>query len=199
MQLNKSVVYSANGFPKKFCEEIIQYSKEFNSVKAEVYDPNKEKNVDDIRRSELIWFQNEEWLFRKVFAFVKGANKEAGWNFDITRLEALQFTKYGHNQFYNWHTDHWSEPEKLENSLQRKISFVCNLSNPTDYVGGNLELHIPDSGPHQQPNIAKISQQKNFQQGSVVVFPSNLWHKVEPVTKGKRYSLVAWYIGRPFK
>ena len=35
--------------------------------------------------------------------------------------------------------------------------------------------------------------------GSIVVFPSHVWHRVKPVTSGTRYSLVVWSIGDPFK
>jgi len=35
--------------------------------------------------------------------------------------------------------------------------------------------------------------------GSIIVFPSFLWHRVKPVTKGTRYSLVVWNLGYPFK
>jgi PKHD-type hydroxylase len=37
------------------------------------------------------------------------------------------------------------------------------------------------------------------QRGSIVVFPSHVWHRVKPVTKGIRYSLVIWNLGYPFK
>ena len=36
-------------------------------------------------------------------------------------------------------------------------------------------------------------------QGSIVIFPSYLWHRVTPVTKGVRYSLVIWNLGYPFR
>ena len=36
-------------------------------------------------------------------------------------------------------------------------------------------------------------------QGSVIVFPSFVWHRVTPVTKGTRYSLVLWTCGQPFR
>ena len=35
--------------------------------------------------------------------------------------------------------------------------------------------------------------------GSIIVFPSHVWHRVKPVTSGTRYSLVVWSIGDPFK
>ena len=36
------------------------------------------------------------------------------------------------------------------------------------------------------------------QRGTIVVFPSFVWHKVTPVKKGTRYSLVSWHLGHPF-
>lgn len=35
--------------------------------------------------------------------------------------------------------------------------------------------------------------------GSVIIFPSYVWHRVKPVTRGKRYSLVVWNLGHPFR
>ena len=35
--------------------------------------------------------------------------------------------------------------------------------------------------------------------GSMVVFPSDTWHRVTPVTTGVRYSLVLWSVGEPLR
>ena len=35
--------------------------------------------------------------------------------------------------------------------------------------------------------------------GSIVVFPSFVWHRVKPVTSGTRYSLVIWNLGYPWR
>jgi len=67
------------------------------------------------------------------------------------------------------------------------------LSNPKDYEGGELEF---DYRSEEQTKIVTCEQIKN--KGSIVVFPSFVWHKVKPVTKGLRYSLVAWNLGNPY-
>jgi predicted 2-oxoglutarate/Fe(II)-dependent dioxygenase YbiX len=38
-----------------------------------------------------------------------------------------------------------------------------------------------------------------IKKGSLIVFPSDMWHRVLPVTKGVRISLVGWCYGYPFK
>jgi PKHD-type hydroxylase len=65
---------------------------------------------------------------------------------------------------------------------------VLQLSDPDTYEGGNLLMHIDDPG-----------QKIEKKQGKLVLFPSYVLHEVTPVTKGERYSLVAWLTGKPFK
>ena len=68
------------------------------------------------------------------------------------------------------------------------------LSDPSKYVGGQLKIDTRDNPVGC--NILEITQNT---QGSIVVFPSGIWHKVFPVISGERYSLVAWYLGKPFR
>jgi PKHD-type hydroxylase len=76
----------------------------------------------------------------------------------------------------------------------RKLSVTVSLSDPKTYKGGNLKF---DLGPHQKKryHICKEIRPR----GSVIVFPSHIYHQVTPVTQGTRYSLVAWNLGKPFK
>lgn len=77
----------------------------------------------------------------------------------------------------------------------RKISMTCNLSNPEDYEGGDFRFDLgPHAGEGQYVNCTEIKPQ-----GSIIVFPSHLYHQVTPVTRGMRYSLVMWAIGLPFR
>ena len=77
----------------------------------------------------------------------------------------------------------------------RKISMTLNLTEPTDYKGGNLKF---DFGPHT--NRHRFHECVEIRpQGSIIVFPSYTYHQVTPVTKGTRYSLVLWSLGQPFK
>ena len=72
---------------------------------------------------------------------------------------------------------------------------TLNLSDETDYEGGNLKF---DLGPHAA-NKRYHECTEIRPKGSVIVFPSHVYHQVTPVTKGTRYSLVMWSWGRPYK
>ena len=77
----------------------------------------------------------------------------------------------------------------------RKISMTVNLTDPKNYDGGNLKF---DLGPHTKENRFKICDDIR-PQGSAIVFPSFTYHCVTPVTRGTRYSLVLWCLGKPWQ
>ena len=167
-------------------------------------------SVDGARNSSVHWFMDNE-LKMNLDSWVKVANYQAGWRYDIEDSEMLQFTKYSgkKKQHYAWHTDgqgcHYAQrgftfeakPKSLTEIKQpnlcgtvRKISLSAVLND--NYEGGEFEtLHL-DQG---KTVIKTIKPEK----GSIILFPSYLHHRVKPVTKGTRYSVVAWYGGPPFK
>ena len=98
-------------------------------------------------------------------------------------MEGLQFTSYkGPGGKYGKHVD------RNHGGIIRKLSLTVQLSDPKKYEGGDLCLYDSD-----KPSLGSKKQ------GGVVVFPSFVQHEVRPVTKGQRYSLVAWITGKPFK
>ena len=76
----------------------------------------------------------------------------------------------------------------------RKLSLSCSLSEPENYEGGGFFF---DEGPHQKERFIEIEQLKT--KGTVLVFPSFMYHRVEPITKGLRQSIVMWAMGPPYK
>ena len=74
---------------------------------------------------------------------------------------------------------------------------TLNLSDPEDYTGGELEFDYNDGGPINDSNIYVCKE--ILPKGSMVVFPSHIWHRVKPVTSGERNSLVIWNLGYPFR
>lgn len=76
----------------------------------------------------------------------------------------------------------------------RKLSVTMSLNDPKEYTGGNLRF---DLGPHRKDRYHTCTEIRP--QGSIVVFPSHLYHQVTPVKTGTRYSLVAWNLGKSFK
>tara|TARA_Y100000401_G_scaffold24290_1_gene16721 strand:- start:2723 stop:3343 length:621 start_codon:yes stop_codon:yes gene_type:complete len=188
------------------CEKIIQYG---NSLREEVAATGDQASQNmtpeaisklkkEMRNSNVSWI-NEKWLYDMISPYVDKANKDAGWNFHIDYVEPVQFTKYKLNQYYNWHADSSEKIINNPNDLNfhgkvRKLSCIVFLSNPSDYTGGQLKFDFRNNAVGC--NIQEIKQNGK---GNMIVFPSFLWHKVFPVLSGERYSLVSWYIGKPFK
>lgn len=164
----------------------------------------KEKRISTVR-----WFMDPgfEQILRNAIDI---ANYIAGWKYDIVKPEMLQFTEYEPEGHYDWHTDGqcdhpsargWAENDKPENLREtkdpsllgtvRKISASVILNE--DYEGGEMQFREIDC--HGDLKTTSIKPKT----GSVLVFPSFVYHRVAPVTKGTRYSVVAWYGGPPFK
>ena len=139
------------------------------------------------RNSKVAWIPyNEEEIYERVEKFMLLANDV--WNFNIERSEPMQYTLYDKNGHYAWHRD-FNGQQLVENKYIRKLSATVQLSDPNDYVGGELEIETMSG------EICRMTKE----QGSLTVFPSYLKHRVTPVTKGIRKSLVLWLIGEDFK
>jgi len=140
-----------------------------------------------IRRSKVRWlYPNEEWgwVFKKLAGVIAEANLKY-YGFDITSLEeGIQLTSYDANDSgtYGWHQDFRGD------GTPRKLSLVLQLSEPTEYKGGELEL-LTSKTP--------IAIEK--ERGRITIFPSWTLHQVTPVTEGTRQSLVVWVSGPEFK
>ena len=117
---------------------------------------------------------------------VHAANTQAKWEFEHQVIEPLQFTQYDGDkeQRYDWHVDHFLGD--IEETI-RKISFTVLLND--DFEGGEFEIEA--GSPVADPRIHEIPLKK----GDAVLFPSYQWHRVRPVTKGTRHSLVGWVRG----
>ena len=209
MQLENYYYYFKNALSNRFCDEVIKYG---NSLKENIaltgnFDENKDltkKELNDLkkqRNSNVSWI-NEPWVYREIYPYIHEANKEANWNFQWDASEDCQFTKYKLNQFYDWHCDShkkaYDNPDNLRiHGKIRKLSVTCSLSDEKDYVGGELEFDFRNGeGKKKVSNI--VTCKEILPRGSIVVFPSFIWHRVKPVTKGTRYSLVIWNLGKPF-
>lgn len=77
----------------------------------------------------------------------------------------------------------------------RKISMTVNLTDPKNYAGGNLKF---DLGAHAGNKRFKVCEEIR-PMGSIIIFPSFTYHCVTPVTRGTRYSLVLWSLGKPWQ
>jgi PKHD-type hydroxylase len=212
MNLQNYFYFFKEALTPRFCDELIKYGKSQQEQLAltggQTDKVNKGKPLDDKdiidlkkkRDSNIVWL-SDRWIYKEIQPFIHQANQLAGWNFEWSFSEACQFTKYKLNQFYDWHCDSWETPyanpdNKDTNGKIRKLSVTCSLSDPKDYEGGELEFDFRNTDPDKQ-SVRKCAEIKP--RGSIVVFPSHVWHRVKPVTKGTRYSLVIWNLGHPFR
>jgi len=77
---------------------------------------------------------------------------------------------------------------------------TCQLTDGSEYEGGELQFDRRNYEPNlRNKNKHVITSKEILAKGSIVVFPSFVWHRVKPVTKGKRYSLVMWNLGYPYR
>jgi PKHD-type hydroxylase len=173
-----------NAFSKDECEQLILLAEQLPSFDATVgaQDNGGELN-QAIRKSQLRWItygEGSDWIFSRLKTLIKGANCRYG--FQLTGFfEGLQYTEYNaDSSHYTWHQDHGAKEHSV-----RKLSCVLQLSDPADYEGGELELF----------GLGAVQKQ----QGTLIVFPSYEQHRVTPITKGFRRSLVAWATGPAFQ
>ena len=213
MNLKYYYWYFQSVLPESFCNDLIKYGNEkqeetaltggyqTKSDKGETLSETELKDLKKKRDSNIVWL-NDQWVYNEIHPYIHQANKNAGWNFEWDWSESCQFTKYKQDQYYGWHCDSWDEPyNDLENKnfhgKIRKLSVTCVLSKPEDYEGGELEFDFGTDEPDKKHNIRACTEIRS--QGSLVVFPSFVKHRVKPVTKGTRYSLVIWNLGQPYK
>jgi PKHD-type hydroxylase len=172
------------GFSSEEVDKIVNDSLEYEFKRAIIID---EENTDKFRKSNIKWLPFDskwEWVIDKIMSQVTEANNTI-WNFDLKSIiDNIQYTEYdGNGGHYDWHLD--IGPGSISH---RKISVVIQLSDPNDYVGGDLQIMTGSE-------YTTIPRGK----GTVVIFPSFLLHRVVPLTSGNRKSLVLWVGGEHYK
>jgi len=210
MVLNNYYWYFKSALPLKLCDDIIQHGINQKEMMAKTggYDTDElnEEQVSNLKKqrdSNIVWM-NDLWIYRALQPYIHEANKNAGWDYEWDTSESCQFTKYKLNQFYDWHCDTWDKPYDkpgtLDHGKVRKLSMTCQLTDGSEYEGGQLEFDFRNYEPNKRNEAYHQVQCKEIlPKGSIVVFPSFVWHRVKPVTKGVRYSLVMWNLGYPFR
>jgi PKHD-type hydroxylase len=197
MNLTNEYYYFTEALDKETCDKIMKAG--VGDFAEAVVGHGGEKIVDkEIRTSKTAW-SSDQWLYDLIWPYMEEANAQSGWKYDIRAAEPVQITRYEKDGFYNFHRDGksdnlgaYNEPEnKFTHGNVRKLSMSIILNG--DYEGGGFEFVAlnKETSNIYTPDFSKL--------GSVMVFPSFMMHRVKPVTKGTRYSLVSWFVGPPFK
>jgi len=167
----------------EMCQRILDLGA--NKFKKATIDAGELKNYRD---SYVVWL-NEQWLYDLVISYMHSANQNSGWNVDINSVEDMQLTKYRKKGFYGYHKDGsgfnlHNKPESINlHNKCRKLSMTALLNDT--FEGGEFEFY-------ETPPL-------EMNKGDIIFFPSFELHRVKPVTKGVRHSLVTWFLGPQYK
>ena len=175
----------ADAFSPAELDRIEAYGDSLAPEAAVVLSDNVEGDVrQKIRITQTAWLpQNDQtkWFYDKMQAVIRALNEQS-YKYDLRGFsENFQYTVYrdaegGH---YDWHVDHGPLP------VQRKLSISLQLSDSDAYEGCDLQFvagNKTKTGPRGR--------------GTIIAFPSYILHRVTPVTRGTRWSLVAWIGGK---
>ena len=174
-------------FTPEQCQKIIDAGRRQKPQQAQVGMNKPSGGIDTKKRTTTIsWlpFKKMEPMYNDINQFIQKANKNHFGFGDIKITEQAQFTEYPEGGFYDWHMD--TDVNMQYEPPVRKISMTLLLSPEDQFEGGDLELMAP-------------GKRANMKQGHAIIFASFLNHRVAPVTKGVRQSLVMWFGGDPFK
>ena len=171
------------------CKMIIEAGREEPKQSAQVGNEQgiKGGKLDTkTRTSHISWipFKKMPEMYKDIEKIMKQTNGNH-FGFDgMTLTEFAQYTEYPEGGFYDWHVD--NDVNMAHEPPVRKISMTLLLNDPSEFEGGDLELMAP----------GKFAELK---QGHAIVFASFLNHRVNPVKRGVRQSLVVWFGGKPFR
>ena len=175
------------------CDELISIGQNEPKINATIGTTEKITKLDErYRKSIISWipFAKAVPSYQVIRQWMEVTNNNY-FGFDTVQLsEQGQYAEYHKGGFYNWHMD--SNVEMASMPTVRKISMALLLNDPKDFEGGDFEIFCGET----------LDSEKNkykLKQGYAIFFASFLLHRVMPVIKGNRKSLVMWFGGSPLR
>ena len=155
-------------------------------VEEAVMSSGSNNQENQLRKSSVQFISNTketQWIYDKLAMVVQQCNMQT-YGFDLLGFqEKLQLAQYGPEDHFHWHMDFG--PREISH---RKLSITVQLTPENNYEGGDLLFRM-----NEREMAAPRSQ------GTVVVFPSFVQHRVTPITSGERHSIVGWASGKPYR
>jgi PKHD-type hydroxylase len=182
--------YFSGYFTPESCKDLLARADKYDWSSAGVGQPQDSRLDSYIRKSKTKFLQRSSNEFNDVFDILWKLALQANhewFNIHITKLDYVQLGEYNSEDQgeYKSHQDvFWISQEA---GYHRKLSCIIQLTDPENYEGGDL---VFDKLESPAPDASEIRRQ-----GTILFFPSTVYHHVTPVTKGIRHSLVAWFDG----
>ncbi len=193
--------------PTEIVDVLVKDIQQFDDLAKNSELSNRE--VDKVvRNSKNAWIPTHHWVGGWLWYYIQKTNRE-NFCYDLYDIDggSIQYTQYGEGQFYNWHSDEdidtMYQPQivpqsntnmspdqvHLNGEVVRKLSFSLQLSDPTDYTGGEVQFMNNQNKTYFAPK----------QRGTLIIFDSRVKHRVRRVRSGMRKSLVGWVVGPRWK
>jgi PKHD-type hydroxylase len=188
-QFSSNVPYACweGAFTQGELDRIEAYGDNLAHGKATLFGRDTSEEYGEIRITRTAWIRpspETKWIYDRMQSAVRTLNDKV-WQFDITGFsEDFQYTIYEGSEggHYGWHVD------QGDLTKRRKLSLSLQLSDPSQYDGCDLQLH----GAHHIDTAPRT-------RGALIAFPSYVLHRVTPITRGVRKSVVVWTTGPKFR
>lgn len=201
--ITNTYTYWDDAFNAEELEKLVDYCDKFELQKgmtlgmsnktADDEEVDNQVATPEVRRSDVKFLtMNEQnmWIFERINGVIEILN-DRFYNMDLYGYDAMQYTEYNSEEkgHYGFHMD---SAIGAANALggTRKLSMSMFLNDPSEYKGGKFQFN-----EGTEKNAIDVPQKK----GRMIVFPSFMIHRVTPVTKGVRKSLVVWVMGPKFR
>lgn len=169
--------------PDKLVDLMVEELPKYDGSYTEAYIGSHHNGVksQNQRDSKVSWMYEDDWVSSMFAHYFHIANKET-WQYDLNCLDGIQITRYDEGDHYTWHSDYGTGED---NRFTRKLSATLLVTDPGEYEGGELEFIDYHNNLVVAPSI----------KGTMIIFDSRVPHRVRPVTRGSRTSLVTWMLG----
>jgi PKHD-type hydroxylase len=159
--------------------------------KSGTVDVGNERYSKDTRITQVAWVERTaatQNFYERMEQIILSLNSEF-FQYDLTALAPLQHVVYDASEqaHLEWHIDYAKESDQAASEF-RKLSLSIQLSDPSEYEGGELQARV-----RGKIEVAPKTL------GTVIAFPSFILHRVTPVTAGVRKAVVAWVLGPDFR
>ena len=201
--ITNSYTYWDDAFNPEELDKLVDYCDKFelqkgmtlgnlNKISDDVEVDNREPSPE-VRRSDIKFLtlnEHNQWIFERINGVIEILN-DRFYNMDLYGYDSLQYTEYNSEEkgHYGFHMDSAIGGANAIGDT-RKLSLSMFLNDPSEYKGGKFQFN-----EGTEKNAIDVPQVR----GRMIVFPSFMIHRVTPVTKGVRKSLVAWVLGPKFR
>ena len=211
MKKNNQLTIFPSAIPLEMCYRVIELGETLDFYHGKVSTETGPEIVMGSRQDNIALIPSNpstSWIYDEMWEIIKELNRR-NWQFELNAIETLQYSTYHEGHFFGWHRDNvpafYRKLKNASTEITRKLTISVQLSDPNEYVGGHFEVNQNETGDEESDNQADASPRSGeldltdlvSPRGTITAFPSVFRHRVSPIRKGTRRSLVAWAGGPP--